>query len=194
MNNIYIGISGKKGSGKDTLASFLAEEFKQTEPRVIQIGFADFVREEAASFLAMSRYTTKLSASEYLEDINKPENKEYYRPLLQFIGDLRIRESNELYWCRNLRDRIDYYKGFSKDLTIAIVPDVRYPHMADWIKEQGGFIIRINKPNINKSEHHTENSMDDYKFDFVVTNDSSFDDLKLSAFYLSKDILEKIKR
>lgn len=83
-----------------------------------------------------------------------------------------------------------------------IIPDVRFKNEADVIKEKDGLLIRVNRPctTCNKyvnqfcsnpyhvSNHQSEIDLDDYgKFDYVINNDGTVDELILKT----KDILIK---
>ena len=62
-----------------------------------------------------------------------------------------------------------------------IITDVRFPNEAKAIKEKGGILIRINRPQyldnglvIRKDEHPSETALDDYDgFDYVIENDTN---------------------
>jgi hypothetical protein len=62
-----------------------------------------------------------------------------------------------------------------------IITDVRFPNEAKAIKDRGGILIRINRPQyldnglvIRKDEHLSETALDDYDgFDYVIENNSS---------------------
>ncbi len=69
-----------------------------------------------------------------------------------------------------------------------IITDVRFPNEAEAIKERGGIVIRINRLNSTSQDGHTyickhdrthpsETALDDYKFDYVVENNSTIEDL-----------------
>lgn len=52
-----------------------------------------------------------------------------------------------------------------------VIADVRFPNEADAIRRKGGRIIRINKPGLGPlNDHPSETSLDDYRFDAVLTN------------------------
>tara|TARA_R110002072_G_scaffold39942_7_gene113927 strand:- start:6370 stop:7080 length:711 start_codon:yes stop_codon:yes gene_type:complete len=80
-----------------------------------------------------------------------------------------------------------------------IVTDVRFPNEAKAIKEKGGILIRINRPQyldnglvIRKDEHPSETALDDYdEFDYVIENDGTVQDLidKVKSLNIVKRIL-----
>ena len=69
-----------------------------------------------------------------------------------------------------------------------IITDVRFPNEAQAIKDRGGIIIRVERPNLLNNqnninlEHISETSLDDYKFNYYIYNDSSI-----------KNLIEQIK-
>ena len=64
-----------------------------------------------------------------------------------------------------------------------IITDMRFPNEAKAIKDRGGITIRIERPNLLnnqnniKLEHISETSLDDYKFNYYICNDSSIENL-----------------
>ena len=80
-----------------------------------------------------------------------------------------------------------------------IITDVRFPNEVQAIKDRGGIVIRVNRPETWKStgcvimdmssndrskdvvikytEHPSETALDDYEFDIVVENDGSIEEL-----------------
>ena len=80
-----------------------------------------------------------------------------------------------------------------------IITDVRFSNEAKAIKEKGGILIRINRPQyldnglvIRKDEHLSETALDDYDgFDYVIENDGTVQDLidKVKSLNIVKRIL-----
>lgn len=65
-----------------------------------------------------------------------------------------------------------------------VITDVRFPNEANSIKEKGGVNIRVNRPNMfdaaiksTKIEHESETALDYYKFDYVIENNGTIEDL-----------------
>ena len=64
-----------------------------------------------------------------------------------------------------------------------IITDVRFPNEAQAIKDRGGIIIRVERPNLLNNqnninlEHISETSLEDYKFNYYICNDSSIENL-----------------
>lgn len=73
-----------------------------------------------------------------------------------------------------------------------IITDLRFPNEAKAIKAKGGIIIKINRTNntIETSgiqKHESEIALDNYKFDDIIENDGTLEDL----FYKVHEIIKK---
>jgi len=160
MNNIIV-ISGKQFSGKDTLAKILLEKLSGYR----RIGIGDAIKLE---------YGKRNNLS--FEQIE--QNKSKYRQDLIELGNYG-RNIDEDFWLKNLA-------GFDK----IIVPDVRVSHEADFFKDRGAFLVRVESDYDNRSKRgtivnnddYTETALDDYPFfNIIVENNSSYEDLKKEA-------------
>ena len=62
-----------------------------------------------------------------------------------------------------------------------IITDVRFPNEAQAIKDKGGIVIRVNRDNgtraIDVNPHPSETALDNYKFDEVIENNGSIEEL-----------------
>ena len=172
---LIIGISGKIGVGKDYMARHILENSK----KAIILAFAD-----------------SLKLMVLAENKDVPYNDvfikktEVSRKLLQDKGTYYRQHFHPNYWIDLLYNTIKLH--CSRGFDTFIISDVRYKNEAAFIKEIGGYIIRITAPERNltrlKSEsskqydkirnHKSETDLDDYKFEYVVTND--FDNQKES--------------
>lgn len=156
-----IGIAGKKRSGKDTAAKIIKDIIG---PACQILHFADALKEEVADVCLVS-----------LKEIE--ENKELFRPMLQWWGTefRRKYQKDETYWIEQLDQKIipDW---------VNIIADVRFPEEAEYIKRNGGVLIRVDRyggigP---KDSHLSETALDHYTeldFDHVITA-SSLDSLE----------------
>jgi hypothetical protein len=131
-----------------------------------------------------------------------------YGEMLQKIGTDYMQQFDKLVWVKAL---FSEYEKDSKE--IWVIPDLRFKHEADFLKEKGAILIRVNgdpigerknsKRNLN---HISETDLDDYKyFDFIIENDSTLyhfnnkidnliNDLKLKRnFFLLKKLSIFIK-
>lgn len=170
---MIIGVSGVSRSGKDTIASFLVENYGY-EKR----SFADPIKEAlyrlnpdvTVNNLKGSKLRTAVDIFGW-EEIKDtvPE----VRPLLQKMGTEVGREMfGQDFWVNQALKDLD--KG-SK----VVIADVRHPNEADAIRKLGGKIVRVERIGFGPAnDHESENAITNYKFDITINNDSSIEHLK----------------
>lgn len=153
---ILLGISGKKGVGKDLLSSILAKKYG-----FINLPFAGELKEAVRRDFGLTKEHTdgKLKESPVAcykrltpeikgsLDISVPWTP---REIMIEYGQF-FRRFDPLWWVKKTFDKIDtilsnkqtaHYPG---DLRIT-VSDVRFRNEANAIKEKGGIVVRLNRP------------------------------------------------
>lgn len=155
-----IGLSGRKGAGKDTVFRLL----QQTRPdlRVVRVAFADALKEEVAGVLGIP--VAEIEA-------DKPR----FRLMLQWWGTEWRRAQCVTYWIDRAREKIKAIASAAEPVDIVVVTDVRFPNEAALIRELGGRVVRIVNPTAEQSSdpHPSEVEMDHYPFDGAVWNDGT---------------------
>ena len=64
------------------------------------------------------------------------------------------------------------------DLPNWIITDTRFPNEADAIRKENGVLIRIERPGVKPiNDHPSETGLDHYKFDHVIKNNGSIQEL-----------------
>lgn len=184
-SQIIIGISGKLGSGKDTVANII----KATDPTFQSKAYAYKLKQIVSILTSCS-----------IEDTMTQEGKNTYIPefeltigqMLQQLGTNVLREGfNKNVWINALMLELSKSKGNY------IITDCRFKNEADAIKNAGGFLIRVNRPdnpiarNSNRDlSHPSETDMDDYTgFDAVIENDADLESLENKVKELISSIL-----
>lgn len=166
MSPIIIGITGFKRSGKDTAAVYLLNCFSYKKfPIVKRLGFADGVKEEIAEALGT---TVKV-----IEDRkNIPE----VRRLLQWWGTEFRRADNDLYWIDRLANKIAalQWKAGPDKRAVIIIADCRFPNEADFIRSNGGYIIKVERPGFDNSNdpHPSEAFVSSMPAHIYIKNDN----------------------
>lgn len=164
MSILIVGISGKKRTGKDTVAQFIRELYYPTP--VHKIAFADALKDEVARSARIS-----------LDFIEK--NKESFRLILQGWGsDFRRNLCNKNYWIEKWCQKILKID----DESIIVTPDVRFQNEFDAIKQVGGYILRVVRffpaGEAPIDNHISESELDEAKFDEYIYNSGSLEELK----------------
>lgn len=170
---LVIGICGKKQSGKTTAAQIIQSHFGKTEI----VSFADPLKAECAKALGL---TDSEHSKLCLE-------KERIRPLWQWWGtEYRREHFGKSYWINQMHRRFQ-----ESQANIFVIPDVRFPNEAFFIKSLEGHVIRIHRPDCNGDAHASESGMDHFGEDFVVGNEGSVKDLREQIVQIMKKLLPK---
>ena len=155
-----IGISGKMGTGKTTLAKMLLERLPG---RLKRVAFADLLKQEVSE-----KYGIPLEWCYSEEGKSKTVDNGTWeqwtvRELLQWYGTEFRRAEDPDYWVKAMLhelDMLEIHNGYDG----VIIDDVRFPNEADLVKNNDGYLIRIapyvgwDKP----SDHASETALDSY--------------------------------
>lgn len=166
---MIIGISGKIGTGKTTLANMLLERL----PGYERHAFADCLKEECSGFfdypLEWNYSEDGKSQEVHLGSsvanpfgpaaIIPPYASMTVRRLLQWWGTDVCRKRDPNFWTKRMAERI---QGKSK----VIVDDMRFPSEAEMLRQEGGVLVRLEPypewtPGPNAG-HESETALDDY--------------------------------
>ncbi len=169
MADKIIIFSGKQYSGKDTLAKILLENM----PEYHRCAMGDIIKLE---------YGRQHNLT--YEEIEK--NKAQYRQGLIDLGNWGRSQSND-YWLKKI---------IAEDGNI-MVTDVRVPFEYETFKNAGAVAIRVECPREIRATRGeligendiTETGLDNItNWDYVIQNDSSYEELKEKAFKLIKEL------
>lgn len=159
---ILIGVIGRKNAGKDTLADLL----------VARRGF-----KKHALASPLKEACRVLFLLDELQ-LNDPGQKEMVddrwglspRVMFQKIGTDFARETfGHDFWVRHL----EYWVERETPLRL-VVPDVRFPNEAAWIRAHGGLLVRVHSTDpISDDAHISETGIDDIPADIEILNDKA---------------------
>jgi dephospho-CoA kinase len=164
---MIIGLSGYARSGKDEVAKILVEDYGFT-----RLAFADKIRQLLLA-IDPSLGGPKLSTivAEYGWDVAK--SKSEVRTLLQHLGVAARNLIDEHIWVTTVLNQIE-----ENDKNY-VITDVRFENEATAIKLIDGEIWRIRRThNVPVNNHISEHALDDYRFDQILKNEGSLDDLR----------------
>lgn len=176
-----IGLTGKAGAGKDTLAGGLAEY------GFIRVGFADALKEAA---LATDPYVDdlghggrggfykiRLAQLVHLEGWDEAKKSPEVRRYLQTFG-VAMRTARPGIWIDIAGGRIDEALTAGTDV---VVTDVRFPDEVEAIRERGGHLVRVERENRQNlganSGHVSETAVDDITPDYIFQNNGPLEEI-----------------
>lgn len=171
-DSILIGITGKFGVGKSTLAEMLASEI----PDAWVVAFADNLKREVHMMLTRQVGLPFIDTS--IGERNELKG-ECLGPMYQGYGEL----------CRRLLGEDCWIKALAMELpTRAIVADVRHHNEAAWLRSRGGILVALSGPcrrpgdqrsTMHPSEIHVAEIA--RAADVPVVNDYTLDHLRTQA-------------
>lgn len=169
-----IGISGKKRTGKNTVARLIGTLTSQT---VEEFSFAQDLKLELARMLSIKA-----------TDIES--QKDLYRPLLQALGVYRRKFNGENYWIEKCFRRILF-----SNAGVCIVTDCRFKNEVEAVRGAGGSVVRVTRDTGLVDTHESETELDGYeKFDYIIINTGSLEHLLDEVKDFSRKVGIKIKQ
>lgn len=216
---MIIGINGYAGSGKDTLGAMLVSHgqvlykqdwkvkklaYKLKGMAALLLGVPEEKFEERDfkdSFLAKewNECRDSMSARELLIRLAKSVREKVHLNafIIALFNDYKPIGGWPEYGVTEDGKHIPV--GYNCIMPDWIITDVRYRNEAQYIKDQGGIVIRINRmiaadllsgPG-GLYMHESETELDDWKFDTTISNDGTFEELYTKAEEVMKHLFSK---
>ncbi len=173
---MLIGVCGHIGSGKDTAANFFVKQFGFNS-----YSFADPLKDILSVLFSWNRTMLAGKTPEARQERDEidfwwTERLQYDkftpRTAMQIIGtDLFRNHFHKDIWTASLEQKLIHCMHEN-----SIISDVRFLNEANMIKRLGGIIIKINKLSNDSNSHESELEIEKIVPDFVVDNNSTFDE------------------
>ena len=181
---MIIAFVGKKEVGKTTACKMV----KRKVGEVVHVNFKDaLIAELRENFPGVLGELSKLTGMTIRQMfIQKPP---IMRKLLQNYGtDLR-RGDDDLYWCRAWRLAVQAQKLS----TTVLVDDVRFLNEALAIRNKGGILIRLERPDLtSRDTHSSEMEQDSIKADYTISvKAGEFKKLEIELGKVLKEVIHK---
>jgi hypothetical protein len=179
-------ISGKKGSGKDTLATYLinngwssmayADTLK--EALMVLFNWDKSIFEHSTKELIDNEWGTspremcQLLGTEFLREKCSFLNTTIYHPITKepFQATFHIKRVHQKI-LKLLEDNPN---------TNIVITDGRFPDEIEYVKWMGGKVIKIERPLLQNNEysnHSSENQIDNLSYDFLIVNNETIENL-----------------
>jgi len=176
---ILLGISGQKGSGKDTFADALV-----TQEHFVRLRFAEGLKAMLTALLRTAG-ASRDEIVEMLEGTTKEQPTDFLcgatpRKAMQTLGTEWGRELAPNLWINILESRIKKLHTFTPPATWHIcIPDVRFANEAEMIHRLGGKVVNIVRGELAPAEHASEAV--DLSWDYQIENSGDINDLHKKA-------------
>ena len=188
-----IGFMGNAGSGKSCAAEYLVNNI----PGTAEYSFATPLKKACKELFLLS--DTQLYGTQEQKETGDPR---WFgcspRTMMQYLGTDLLRkqmskiipELGEGIFIHSARLWCDEYLSENHHLHI-VISDVRFQNEVDFIHEQGGIVIKINRDDrsSNGADHISElsvNDIDDY--DYMIDNNGTI----IDYYKKIRDIISKI--
>lgn len=176
---MIVGLSGYARSGKDTFGGLLVQHHDFD-----RVAFADKLKDtlydlDPDTWVELEDDTPVFTDSlrAVVDGYGWEWAKEHTgcRALLQRLG-VSVREHiGENTWVDAALQDVD-------PVARTVITDVRFPNEADAIRERGGVLVRIRRPQTGAvNAHVSETALDGYRFDYVIENSGTIDNLRTAA-------------
>lgn len=174
---MIVGVTGRAQHGKDTVGQRLVERFGFE-----QFGFASALKELA---LRVNPYvplghpypTVFMQLTDVVRDYGweRAKQTKEVRRVLQELGT-GVRDTvGQASWVRALSVEL-----LEKRPSRAVITDLRFPNEADFIRESGGWLLRVTRPDFNNGvdpSHPSEAAVAGLHVDFELVNSGSIEQL-----------------
>ena len=155
IKKILIGLTGKAGSGKSTIAQHLVDRH-----HFARISLADPIRNGIAAMFPIP--TNCLIDRDLKEQPHSALCGKSPREAMQSLGtEWGRRMIGDNIWLHVAQHKIDYTRDIETIRGI-VVDDIRFENEADWIRNQGceiWHVIRTDNPNGTHIKHESENGV-----------------------------------
>lgn len=184
-NMAVISISGKIGSGKDTIADIIMQYTPYHRWQVKK--FAGKLKDIAEILTGVPKIN--FEDQEFKQQDMGPEWGMTYRDLLQKLGTEAMRNGlHKNVWVNALF--ADFNIDEDEQVSYWIITDSRFPDELEAVKKHNGITIKVIRDSGNTigTTHTSETALDNYtEWDYVIDNTGTLEELKTQVL----SILEK---
>jgi len=179
-DNLLIGIIGVKNSGKDTVGSYLIENYGFT-----RYAFGDPVKQICKNLFSLSEEQLDRKLKETIDPRWDISPRQMFQKIGTEFGQFEIFKLFP-----ELKNKMKYRELWVKlfnewlinneDKKRVVITDVRFKHEANFIKEKGGIIIKIRRNKDLPDNHLSElelNQIPNELIDFDIDNNYELVDL-----------------
>jgi hypothetical protein len=161
---------------------------KSANPAVFQLDAAQRAANPAAYQKLLQHLQILRGQPSLSHQVITDANKEIFRPILQWIGSYLVTEVSPTIWYDELVHRAR--QALVKGTPLIVIGGVRYPSDAETLRQAGGIIIEIQRPNqqLLDLEDATENQRTQIVADTTIINDASLPDLARCADAVLQDL------
>jgi hypothetical protein len=180
---MIIGICGRSRSGKDTFADFLLKHLKNAR----KISFATPLKDSMNTLFGFTCNKDEVDPFWKIKprDAYIAFGTEVIRDRLGFFLNLPDKKCEDFFIHRMKKEIMNMDKQ-----DVLIIPDVRFQNEINFIKLNGGKIVKIKRDGLKILEHKSEcpDSLSDV--DYMFYNNGTIEELEDKVLYFKKHFLD----
>ena len=164
-----IGITGKAGSGKDTVADIILQQYP------------GFKRAMAKPIKGAFKAVFGFDPDQLPRDSKEKQIPGFdfsARKAMQTLGTEWGRTLDKNLWLKLAHEN---YKFCLRKSGYLIIPDIRFDNEAEWVRAKGGLLIHVERPNVQEVESHASELGTGIPPDITIHNTGSIIDLTLAV-------------
>lgn len=191
-----IGLTGKAGSGKDTVAQLALEWCEENDINAERAAFADPLKLSAARALGASKTVTQEQAVQFCNELKESGRikvelptepldpiREYEisgREYLQWYGTEAHRDVfGTEFWVNATMEPLDNRFRELRAPDVVFITDCRFPNEAAAVNERSGEVWEVVRPGVAAvAAHSSEAGLPEGAIEFQINNDGDLDDLR----------------
>lgn len=182
-----IALTGPAGSGKDITAAKIKSQIAHRQPDAIfrDLSFADPIKAAVASILECNvsdfeQRPFKETTLHWSHDLAASP-----RQMMQLLGDEWGRQLiDPEIWIKLATRKLQEFKQYNVDYVL--ISDLRYDNEHQWILNNGGSVIRINRDAAEPVAEHSSEAGLSWAPCYTLDNNGSLDDLCLRTLQIVK--------
>lgn len=187
-DSLLIGLSGRAGSGKDTTANLIVQEFMARGKQVKTLSFAGKLKEVVCDVFCIDPVVfddrTLKNAPMLALGGKSP------REVAQFLGTEAFRAIRSEVWVDYAMKQAQRY--MSQGISV-IITDVRFLNEAQAIASYGGYIVCLKRDSVEVYNHASETAIDDIKTrcaNWILTNNGPMSELASDVKQLASEVFK----
>jgi len=166
-----VGISGVARSGKDTAAMMILSHARRLGVAASLDSFAAPLRGITAQLFFDNNTGQMMQTKE--QRISRFEFSP--REFMQRLGTEVCRELDTDIWVKLLQRRLE---RMNPQPELVVIPDVRFPNEAEWIRDWDGVVVRLLRIAALESQDSHSSEVLAFPADITITNNGSKEELR----------------
>lgn len=206
-----IGLTGKAGSGKDTVAKLALEWCEERGISAERAAFADPLKVSAARALGLTPDASTEKALQFCSELKEDgrikvelptgpldpirEHEISGREFLQWYGTEAHRDVfGDEFWVNATMEPLDERFRELRAPDVAFITDCRFPNEAGAVNDRCGEVWEVVRPGVAEvATHSSEAGLPEGAIEFQINNDGDLDDLRALVRSVCETNLEGAK-